>query len=364
MASFYKKYIPYLLLTLLFFSLTYILKNIQFKERKTTFSQKFKEIYKDTPTVEIAGFNEAEQWQGNFTLDSLRSFDGATGMNLSSENQIQKKVTLQKQMNLSGYENIYVYVYAQSKEMIDNIEEFSVGFSLKDKSETMAPITGFHEGWNLVTIPMKLFKPPPSNFKEIDSVFLLLSSKKRVSTQISMDRLWTQKDVKNINIFSEFKPQFLNLKTIGKSTYLQTSSPEITNVVLNKEVKNDFSYVVGFAPEKYGVFGMSFQTDKTNKNGYYFEASGQQMDSWRLYKREEGKETMLASGSFKNNVFEKGAYLWLMAEKKGDKIDISFSINSQLFTPIIQTKDNSFKKGFVGIYSKGSYLIDSLEVKE
>ena len=63
-------------------------------------------------------------------------------------------------------------------------------------------------------------------------------------------------------------------------------------------------------------------------------------------------------------MFEKDAYLWLRAEKKGDRIDISSSVNSQLFTPIIQTKDGTFKNGSLGVFSKGAYLIDSLEVKE
>jgi len=54
----------------------------------------------------------------------------------------------------------------------------------------------------------------------------------------------------------------------------------------------------------------------------------------------------------------------MRVEKKGNKMSLSFSVNNQQYIPLKETEDSSFSKGYVGIFSRGSYLINSVEVKE
>ena len=101
-----KKYASYFVLIFLFFFLAFVLKNLQNKERKTTFNINFLERYKDVPTLEIAGFEEGENWRGNFTRDSGRTFDGDTGMNIFTQGK-PNIITLSKTLNLTAFDAVF-----------------------------------------------------------------------------------------------------------------------------------------------------------------------------------------------------------------------------------------------------------------
>jgi hypothetical protein len=142
-------------------------------------------------------------------------------------------------------------------------------------------------------------------------------------------------------------------------------SPFLTQTIFNKSVNNrDFSYTVSFAPKKFGSFGLSFQTNEKSDEGYFFVIEGAQMNAWRLYKKEGGNEVAISHGSLTSSIFEKEAYLWLRVEKKGNSLTPAYSINNQRYIPFKTIEDSSFSRGYVGIFSQGSFLVNSVEVKE
>lgn len=362
--SFFKKYASHLVLVFLFFLLVFVLKNLQNKERKTTFAINFLERYKDAPTLEIAGFEEGESWKGNFTRDSGRTFDGDTGMNIFTQEK-SNIITLIKPLNLAPFDTIFAYIIIDSEEMIKKIDSLVIGFQTKDKNKATFIVQPLKSGWNLLTMSKNNFKQNKFNWKEIEETSVELTAKKGETAQIALDRIWTQQSMKGKTDFLSYPKEFFNLKTVGKKTFLHLGSPLMTRVLFNKIIeRNDFSYTVSFAPKKFGTFGLSFQTNTNLDAGYFFAIEGEQTNTWRLYKKEGGKEITIAQDSLKSNIFEKEAYLWLRVEKKGNKITLSFSVNNQQYIPLKETEDSSFSKGYVGIFSKGSYLINSVEVKE
>ena len=362
--SFLKKYASYLVLFFLFFLLVFVLKNLQTKERKTTFNINFLERYKNTPTLEIAGFEEGENWKGNFTRDSGRTFDGDTGMNIFTQGK-PNIITLFKPLNLTAFDAVFAYVNVDTEEMIKKIDTLVFTFQDKNKSRASFIVPSLKSGWNFLTMQKKEFKQNNFDWNEIEETFVELTSKKGETAQIALDRIWTEQSIKDKTDFISYPKEFFNLKTVGKKTFLHLGSPLLTQVLFNKMIeKNDFSYTVSFAPKKFGTFGLSFQTNTKIDEGYLFAIEGTQMNTWRLYKKEGKKEVTIIQDFLKSNIFEKEAYLWLRVEKKGTKIILSFSVNNQQYIPLKETEDSSFSKGYVGIFSKGSYLINSVEVKE
>ncbi|MEK7079086.1 MAG: hypothetical protein AAB929_03370 [Patescibacteria group bacterium] len=362
--SFFRKYASYLVLLFLFFLLAFVLKNLQNKERKTTFNINFLEQYKDSPTFEIAGFEEGENWKGNFTRDSGRTFDGDTGMNIFTQGK-PNIITLNKPLNLAPFDTIYTYVNIDTEEMIQKIDSLVIRFQTKDKNKATFVVPRLKPGWNLLTLPKSGFKQNKFDWKQVDETSVELTAKKGETAQIALDRIWSQQSMKGKTDFLSYPKELFNLKTVGKKTFLHLGSPLLSQVLFNKTVeKNDFSYTVSFAPKKFGTFGLSFQTNTKLDEGYFFAIEGNQMNTWRLYKKVGGKEAAIAQDSLKSNIFEKEAYLWLRIEKKGNKIIPSFSVNNQQYVPFKEIEDSSFSKGYVGIFSKGSYLINSVEVKE
>ncbi len=359
-----KKYASYFVLIFLFFLLAFVLKNLQNKERKTTFNINFLERYKDVPTLEIAGFEEGENWRGNFTRDSGRTFDGDTGMNIFTQGK-PNIITLSKPLNLTAFDAVFAYVNIDTEEMIKRIDSLVIGFQTKDNNKATFVVPPLKPGWNLLSLPKKDFKQNQFDWGQVEETSVELTAKKGETAQIALDRIWTQKSIKDKTDFIVYPKEFFNLKTAGKKTFLHLGSPLLTQVLFNKSVEeNDFSYTVSFAPKKFGTFGLSFQTNTKIDEGYFFAIEGEQTNTWRLYKKEGGKEVTIAQDSLKSNIFEKEAYLWLRVEKKGNKMNLSFSVNNQQYVSFKEVEDSSFSKGYVGIFSKGSYLINSVEVKE
>ncbi|OGK62628.1 hypothetical protein A2334_03350 [Candidatus Roizmanbacteria bacterium RIFOXYB2_FULL_38_10] len=363
--SSYKRYAPYIILGVISISFLLILRAYRPHELKTSLSLRFKELFSNTPTVEIAGFDEGENWKGNYTRDSMQTFDGETGVNLFSTQNKPNTVSLYKSFDLSPYKTIFAYIYLKNELIFQRVESLTVGFQSKDKDKTSYTIHDLKKGWSLIAMDKEDFKNKDFDWKKIDSTTLELVSKKGETVQLTFDRIWAQNPNSDSKLFLSYMSQFVNHKTIGKSTFLHLASPKSTNLVLRKLIeKNDFSYTVTFAPLKLGSFGLSFLTDPQLENGYFFTLNGKQMNQWQLTKKTKKNIAILAEGELKNNTLEKQAYLWLRVEKRGEKITPSISLDGQNYLSIQEYKDSAFSKGYLGVLYEGSFLVDSIEVKE
>jgi hypothetical protein len=358
------KWVVYLIFTVLSLAVLFVLRVIRPHDLQTTYSLMFQDIYKKSPVLEIAAFQQSERWVGNYTFDSERSIDENVGMSIFSMNSSPTKITLKKNIDLSPYNDVHLYVYMDSRDSLDGIKSLRLLFSDSKEKEAYYEISPLKTGWNYIRIKLSDFVSENADRSAVRSVSLELTSKKNRTAQVSFDRLWAQHEVRKED-FVSFDPSYVNLKTVFKKTYLHVSSPRETKVVFPKSLNtSSFSYTVGLSPLKFGALGISFLTDSRVENGYIFAVNGKTMDRWRILRRTDGKDTVLKSGALAPNTFEKGAMIWLRAEKKGNAISVSYTVNGQQYIPLTDISDRGFSKGYIGVLASGAYLIDSVDVKE
>lgn len=344
----------------------FLLRNLQPRKLAPTFTMRFTDQFARAKTVEIADFAEGENWKGNYTYDSVRTFDGEVGMNIFSIGPAPVTIVRQRSLDLSGYDTLYAYLFVPSREMAGQTDKLAVGFRDGKGRETAYAVKNLKEGWNLVTMPKNAFFARDFDWKTVDLTTIVLASRANATVQIALDRLWAQMPLGGTTAsFVSYPDQYVNLKTMNKDTYLHLAAPERQSIVFNKKVgRRDFSYTASFAPLRFGTFGLEFQTDKKAESGYFFTVEGARMDRWQLIRRDGKSEKMLAEGELKNNTFEKEAYLFLRAERTGGSIKLSLSFNNKDFLPVTEVKDSSLPEGYAGISYKGAYLLDSVTVLE
>lgn len=358
------KWAVYALFVFICVAFLFILRSIRPPNLRTTYSLIFQDIYKSAPTTEISSFDEGEQWKGTYTLDSERTIDGETGMNMFSMNGVPTKVTLAKTFDLTPYDTVYSYLYIDKQDTLKNTKSFVLTFTDTKGTETSYEITSLKAGWNLIRMPMADFKPKGVDAAHIATTAVTLVSKKDQNAQISLDRIWAQGPLRTSD-FSAVNLSSVNLKTISKKTFLHISSAEPTSLVFAKSVSSSrFSYTTGLSPLKFGTYGLSILTDPRTENGYFFMISGKAMNQWHLLKKENGRETELQQGTLPQNTFEKGAMIWLRTEKNGSMLSFSFAVNGQQYASITSYKDTTFTKGNIGVVAAGSYVLDSVDLKE
>jgi len=359
----YKQYLPYISVTLFILLLFLMLRFLQPNELRISQSILFTDIYKDLPTVEIAGFDQGENWRGDYTHDSIRTLDGISAINIFSSKKTNS-ITLDKPLNLNNYKTIFAYFYIDKEETVDTIDKLRIGFTSGEKTSYFT-VFKFNTGWNLASMEKKDFSDQSINWQSIRRVSIDLTPVADQTPQVTFDRIWTQQPIPNKRDLLSDANGYMSMKTVGKKTFLHIASPVLTHTRLQKPIqKNEFMYTVTFAPLKLGQFVISFQTDESAHNGYFFSAEGQDMDSYRLYKKINGVETTLIKGTFEKNIFEKEAYVSLRVQKTKKKIGVSVHMGGNKYIPLLTTYDPTFSKGYCGVLHKGSYLIDTIEVRE
>jgi len=359
-----RTYVPYAGFAVIVIVLFFVLKNLGPRELKTSFSLNFPDTYAGKQTLEIANFGEGENWKGNYTFDSVRTFDDEVGMNIFSTQEVPASISRVRRLDLSGYDTLFAYVLAPDAQTASHIARLSIGFR-NAKDETSFKVTNLKEGWNYLVLAKKDFSSKNFDWKTTESAFVELVSKKGTTAQIALDRLWAQNSQMDNDAFLTYDKRYLNLKTLNKETYLNLASPIEASVLFDKEIKRDnFSYTVALAPLKPGSFGLMFGMDKSMKNGFRFTLAGNRMNSFVLEKLEENGHKVLSRGEIKNTLMEKEALLFMRVEQRGSKLTVGASYDNQEYQPITQTDDAVFSPGYAGIQYNGSYLIESVEVKE
>lgn len=344
-----------LLLALQFFR-PRILRRVFFVDYKTLF-EKIK-------TVEIASFQPGEPWQGDFTLDTERSFDGETGLNFYSIGGKTNTITLTKRFDLSPTDTVHLFIFSSGANIAGYIDSLTLRFASSEKEMFESPISLKNKGWNFISIPLSSFaKTGNPDWKKIQSVSLILTSKKGATVQLSLDRIWGEKSaVPKPMISTPYGPS-LNLKTVEGKTFLHLGSSDLFPVSIRKQNEgNRFAYIVSFIPLKHQIFCSTFNFSETRESGYLFCIEGGKINGWKLFKQNQNKQTLLSEGTLRNAAIEKNTYTWLRVEKDGPTIKTGISFNGQAFETVNEIKDTTFDTGALGIVSKGSYLINTIEV--
>ena len=336
-----KRYKPLLFqIGVLFFVLAVVL--FIFEQRKQFVSVDFTKHYAQNRTIEIAGFEDGEGWQGNYSYDTKRVLEGKTSITLSSwygkENSIQNT----KEISIPpGYTNGYVSVYVKDTQILSSLVSLSLELIGEKKEGKVFPIgTELKPGWNRIAVSIP-------NWKKLTKVSFVILSKETAIAEINLDRFWIENStLYTTQIFSPINNN-LSLRTIGERTYLFSASPDVNVYTLNNppSIKRG-SVTISFIPEHAQEVSLSL-------NSTSIRLDGPNMNRCSLYKESmESISKTMQSTSGKDDL-----YLFVRAAFKNGKITYSLSNNGVDYEECGSVLSGA--KKMIQLSLHGSYLIDS-----
>ncbi len=320
---------------------------ISFLEQQKKFlTVDFSKQYGANKTIEVSGFEEGEQWRGNFSHDSSRVFEGKSSITFSSWYGVQNTIFRELPVALkNGYNKGYVSIYVADKKKLSSIESFVLELSDASKqTKTYTLTTQLAEGWNRVPLILP-------NWKSLNTVSFSLISKKGAIAEINLDRFWIENTTAYATDVFSTESQTMSLRTLGERTYLFSTSTTDSSYILTRPTSiKKGSVVVSIIPEHGKALALSM-------NGTAMKIGGAHMNECSLWSdRYAGRKINLASVSAKDDV-----YIFLKGEIAGQEIHYFVSNNGVDFESC-----GAVKRGIqtpISVSLKGAYLIDSLTVE-
>ena len=304
-------------------------------------------------------------------------------------------MALRKNFNLSKSEIIKILVYSANQQNTDDIKKMLLRFgNLADTAYFEYDIRNLKPGWNVVEMPKSNFslvtESAPSKSEEgatdtnserndvgnerlwssIEKVVLELDARPNSQVELTIDRLWAEKDEAYKKEFFTSNFDLLSPRTWQGKSYINVWAMGTTLGLINKitGVKN-FIYTAKVIPQKAGSFGINARTDITTTNGYYLDIGRVGTGSWKLYKYgkpgDAGPITQLDSGGFANFQLEINQPVWLRLAMSGNKITGFISTDGNNFTKLTEVNDGELASGGIGIHTaNASFLLESVEFSQ
>ncbi len=295
--------------------------------------------YKQTPPIELAGFEQGEGWVGNFTYDNGQVLEGNTSAVFTSWYGKENTISQQKQFDVKGYRNGYLLLFVKSKEQLSALTSLSLTFQNNKNEKKVFPLSHLTAGWNRLAFSLP-------DWEKITSTELSITSSPNLIAEINLDRLWLQKndDYKNdINTSSNTS----SLRTIGDRVYYFSAS--------DKAVSYTFPQLQSFGK---GTMTVAFIPEHAKKATFSLNNASLSLslDSSRTCilannKKESVKKTLT------KNVFENNTYVFVKATTSKDKLKFALSNNGVDFEDCGEIKMDG--KSGPQLLLEGSYLVDS-----
>lgn len=308
-------------------------------------------------SVEIAAFTEEENWIGDYTLDSERTLDGNTGLNMYSQNHIQRTIRLNKTMDLTPFNFIFMTIYVENEQFLQQKDNLIFYYITNEKKEFDSPVTGIKRGWNLFT-----FKNNSTN-KKIMSIGFKLNSFQNQVSQITLDRIWAEKSERPyMSDLSVLNPMAVSLKTIDSHTFLNLYSSGLNRVsFVHLGELNDFTAEWKAIPQSKGSLGFFLTSEKSSDSELSFLMTHE--NKWKLETTDKkNKQNNIASGTIQE-LYNVGTPLWFRVRKRGRSLEIEYSINGVAFYAITKNDKINMGSGKLGLVSNGSFLLDYIDIK-
>lgn len=351
------------------------------KEYRADYSKKY-----DKTGIDIAGFEEGEKWKGDYKIDNSNYHDGKSSYVLFSKDNQPAVLSLPKNLNLSDYSIFKMLVYIANEENINNLQNLTLRLGPLDNSAYYEyNILNIHTGWNIVSMSKDNFtltsglkkeeagsqNPAGSDrrWEKIEKISVELNSRPNTQVELSVDRLWAEKNEEYKKDFRTSTPAVVSPKTWNGKTYMNFWSLGGSSAYINKVagVKN-FTYTAKIIPQKAGAFGISARTDMATGYGYYLEMGGIDAGTWNLHKIgkvvKDSSTTQLDNGELANFLIEPNQPVWLRLSTQGSTIAGYFSTDGINFTKLTEKTDGELKSGGIGLQTSGSFLLESIEFKQ
>lgn len=315
------------------------------EQQKRYITIDFSKRYTSNKTIELSGFEQEENWQGNYSYDSERVMEGKSSIIFTS--WYGKETVIQKERKYDlkqGYAKGYASLYVADKEKIKALTVLKLALhSGKQKKEyDLRP--QLIVGWNRIP-----FAVPAWN--TITNMSFRIVSKENAITEVGLDRLWIENSAEYKTDVVDSSSDSLSLRTIGDRTYLFLAAPTMETLQFKEPQKI-----------KKGIVTISFIPEHTQKivfglNDTAMEISGNRMDTCTL--TEQG--AVAKKYNLANNKAPNDMYVFVQAELRKDKILYSLSNNGVTYEQcgIVTSHTTSPVK----LSLLGSYLIDSYSVE-
>ncbi|MCX6731354.1 MAG: hypothetical protein NTZ55_05915 [Candidatus Roizmanbacteria bacterium] len=306
----------------------------------------FSKRYSQNKTIEVAGFEEGEQWLGNYSYDSQRLLEGKSSITLSSwygkENSIEKTQDIQIP---PGYTKGYLSVYVADKQNLLSLVSFTLELQgEKDQKKEYNFTQQMSTGWNRLAIAVP-------GWKKITKRSFTVLSKPGTIAEVNLDRFWIENTSVYASELFQTQSKALSLRTIGERTYLFSASPVLENYQLsNPSSLRRGTITFSLIPEHGKEMSLSL-------NGTSIKLSNSDITKCSLL----SNDVVSSSKTLKKNSGADNVYTFLKAEIQGDKIAYSLSNNGIDFESCGTVAFTERKPVQLGL--QGSYLLDSYSVE-
>ena len=316
------------------------------EQQKKFITVDFSKHYYPNKTIELTGFEEGEQWRGNFSYDSKRVLEGKSSLVFSSWYGAKNSITKEETVPLTdGYTKGYVSIFINEKKGLLSIDTLQLVLSESAENKKGFDLTPLlHVGWNRIPVVIP-------QWKKIINLSFAITSKKGEIAEVNLDRFW----IENTSVYTSdiitTKSQSISLRTIGDRTYIFFSSPDEESFTFNLPTSISRGAVtISLLPEQSKIVALSL-------NSTSMRISGKNMSQCVLYKdRTSVSEKILQTTSANNNL-----YVFLKAEVKNNNILYSLSNNGIDFEQCGVVKTSEKKP--IQLILHGSYLVDSYSVE-
>ncbi len=312
------------------------------EQRTRFYTVDFSKQYSKYRTIELARFEDGEGWQGNFSYDSERTFEGKASITLSS--WYGQTNTIQSNTNSAispGYTNGYISVFVAEKKNPSSLASFSLtlkGGNDQEKKYDLTPL--IHEGWNRIAITIP-------NWKTITYKSFSILSQTGTVAEVNIDRFWIENTTAYTSDVFSTKSQSLSLRTIGERTYVFSASPGLEDYSLTTPSSiQKGSIIISLIPERAKEMLLSL-------NGTAMKLAGKNMNECTLTHDNETPLTKILKTTSGNN----DLYVFLKAKVKNGKVAYSLSNNGVDYESCGTVAFTQKKP--VQLSLMGSYLIDS-----
>ncbi len=311
------------------------------EQRTRFFSIDFSKQYSKYRTIEVAGFEEGEGWQGNFTYDSVRTLQGKSSIILSSWYGNLNTIQANKNFIIPpGYTNGYISIFVTDKKNLSSLVSLTLNLKGNNQQKDFDFTQLLQVGWNRLAVPIP-------NWKMISQISLSMLSKSGEIAEVNVDRFWIENTTGYKSDVFSTQSQSLSLRTIGQRTYVFSSSAEIAtySVTTPSQIQKG-SITFSLIPEH-------SQEIQVSVNGTSMKIAGKNMSECTINKN-AGTPVMkkLTSTSGNNDL-----YIFLKATVQNGKIAYSISNNGVDYETCGSVSYTQIKP--IQLSLKGSYLIDS-----
>ena len=321
-------------------------------------------------SLEIAGFEEGEDWVGDGELDYAVYFEGSNSFFLSSNNHRRAAITLEKNLNIERASNFKFMFHLETA--VDDLEEFNLYFINESTGYSYEfAIRGLDRGWNLLTLPRERFfayshdsltdEDPNDAPINIEKVVIELISRPKTRSIVNLDSLWVEKDEDYLKKWHLEPTNILSIRKNGNSDDFLIFIKAGAGRATLREIGYAKNYTIQakFTPLREGIFAFFLRGEFEEGDGYYLEVGGVGTNDWRIYKQgvfdDQRQRKPLAEGKISNFRMEKKSY-WLKAEMENSKIVFYLSIDGENFAQLAEVKDETFVGGAIGIATSGESL--------